>query len=115
MSIRNVAAAAAILLTGASVAGAASAAPFYVNHPRRAEVIGRSYHQDWRIRQGVRDGQLSHHEARVLRGEDRAELTCHYQRARARANGGYITRGEQRSLNRQETAESRQIYRERHD
>jgi hypothetical protein len=113
MSIRNVAAAAAILLTGVSVAGAASAAPWAVRHPRRAEVNYRTYRQDWRIRQGVRDGQLTHQQARTLRGEDRGIRA--EQRAEARANGGYITRGEQRSLNRQENAESREIYNERHD
>ena len=108
----KLAAAAAALLMGASFASAATAAPFYVNHPRRAEVITRTRLQDARIRQGVRDGQLSHREARTLRGEDRGVRA--EQRAEARTNGGYITRGEQRSLNAQENAESRQIYNERH-
>lgn len=108
----KLATAVATLLMGASLAGAASAAPFYVNHPRRAEVNERTRLQDYRIRQGVRDGQLTHREARTLRGEDRGVRA--EQRAEARANGGYITRGEQRSLNAQENRESRQIYNARH-
>jgi len=82
------------------------------NHPRRAEVNGRLANQNQRVNAGVRDGQLSHHQAAQLHREDHAIRT--EERAMAAEHGGHITKGEQRQLNRQENTVSRQIHRERH-
>jgi len=51
-------------------------------------------------------------EAPKLDGEE-AKIKAQEQ-ADAKANGGHITKGEQRQLNREENAESRQIYEEKH-
>ena len=81
-------------------------------HPRRAEVSQRLENQNARIHEGVRDGKLTHREARRLHSED--HLIRHEARAMAAANGGHLTRHEQRVLNRQENRASRRIYRQKH-
>jgi hypothetical protein len=81
-------------------------------HPRRAEVNRRLARQNERIEEGVEHGRLSRGEARRLHAEDRNIRA--QERAMAAANGGHITRREQRVLNREENAESRRIYREKH-
>jgi hypothetical protein len=50
---------------------------------------------------------MSPREGAYLHREDRA--IRHEERSMAAANGGYITRGEQRMLNRQENSVSRHI------
>jgi hypothetical protein len=77
------------------------------DHPRRAEVNDRLRNQNARIREGERTGKLSklHAEDHAIRNQERAEAAEH---------GGHITKGEQRQLNREENAESRQIYNEKH-
>ena len=92
----------------AATIGAADAQTFQQEHPRRAEVVGRLGNENARIDAGRREGELSPGQARRLRGEDRAIHA--EERADARLNGGRITRGEQRQLNRQENRLSRQIH-----
>ncbi len=91
------------LATVASVAGistTASADPWHGegrwghHHPRQHEVLVREHHQLARIRHERREGDISRGEARHLRQQDRA--IAREDHADARANGGYITRGEQR-------------------
>ncbi len=81
-------------------------------HPRRAEVNQRLENQNARIDEGRRDGELTGREARRLHAED--HTIRREERAMAAANGGHITRREQRLLNRQENRASRRIYREKH-
>jgi hypothetical protein len=76
-------------------------------HPRRAEVNARLENQNRRINQERREGEISGKEARKLHAEDRA--IRQEERDMARQNGGHITRSEQRVLNQQENAVSRQI------
>lgn len=90
-----------------AAAGAQAATPWQYEHPRRAEVNERLAVQNYRIDRDVARGTISprqgaymHREDRAIRGEERRM---------AAANGGTITRGEQRMLNRQENAVSRQI------
>ena len=110
MNVMKTVSAAAILL--ALVAGeSAHAQSFDATHPRRAEVNGRLGVQNARIRAGVTDGQLSRRQARRLHADDRAIRA--EERADASVNGGHITRGEQRQVNRQENANSRAIAAER--
>lgn len=94
------------------VAAPASAQTFDQAHPRRAEVNARLSNQNARITQGVRDGQLTHGEARAMRADDRAIRA--EERADAAVNGGHITRAEQARINRQENANSRTIRDGRH-
>ena len=94
------------------VAGTASAGEFAKNHPRRAEVNKRLANQDERIRDGVKDGQLTKGQAQQLHAEDHA--IRQQERAEAAEHGGHITKAEQRQLNREENATSKQIYEEKH-
>jgi len=92
------------------VAGAtaiANAGTWNQNHPRRAEVNARLANQNWRINQERREGEITAGQARALHAQDR--FIRHEERFMARQNGGHITRAEQRSLNQQENAVSREI------
>ena len=92
------------LLAGA---GANAATPFEKTHPRRAEVNMRLDHQTKRIAIKRREGELTRTQARDLRAEDRGiRGEEHLDASRDR---GHITKIEQRRLNRQENAVSRQI------
>jgi prolyl oligopeptidase PreP (S9A serine peptidase family) len=96
------------LATLATSAASASAETLWqYNHPRRAEVNERLAYQNYRIDRGVADGRISPYEARRLHAEDR--VIRHEERFMARFNGGHISRAEQRALNQQENAVSRQI------
>lgn len=83
------------------------------DHPRRDEVNDRLEHQNERIHEGVKDGELTHGEARQLHREDRA--IRRQERRYARHHGGHISKHEQRKLNAEENAVSNQIHEERHD
>jgi len=92
---------------GLSATSASAETWWQFHHPRRAEVNERLAIQNFRINREVREGDLSPWQARRLHREDfalRGE-----ERAMARYNGGYITRGEQHFLNRQENQVSRRI------
>ena len=85
---------------------------FNQTHPRRAEVNSRLENQNVRITNGVKDGQLTHGEAKAMRADDHAIRA--EERADAAVNGGHITRAEQRNINNQESANSRAIHDGRH-
>lgn len=102
----------AVLAGGCGFAAQAGAQSFSQTHPRRAEVNGRLANQNARITQGVRDGQLTHGEAKAMRADDRAIRA--EERADVSINGGHITRAEKQQLNRQENANSRTIHAGRH-
>jgi hypothetical protein len=103
----------AILVLIAAGAGSfAHAADFQQKHPRRAEVNQRERNERKRINDGVKDGTMTKAEAkdarqnlRNIKGEERAEV---------KANGGHLTKSEQADLNRQENANSKQIYQDKH-
>ena len=77
------------------------------HHPRRAEVNDRLANQNKRINQDVKEGKITPAQAHKLHKEDRA--IRREERAMASQHGGHITKQEQRVLNRQENAVSRQI------
>src|ERR1700682_3898377 len=92
----------------ATVAGSAMAAgDWKKDHPRRAQVNKRLNNQNQRINQEVREGEMSKGKAAKLKREDRQ--IRQEERAMASQNGGHITKQEQRTLNQQENAVSRQI------
>jgi hypothetical protein len=106
-------AAIAVLMTSVILAGGTSfAGTWQQNHPRRAEVNGRLGNQNARIRNGVRDDQLSRGQAQQLHAEDRDIRD--QERLYARDHNGHISKGEQQLLNQQENSVSTQIYDERH-
>jgi len=97
--------AAALLLGG--IFTAAQADTWQQNHPRRAEVNARLANQNRRINADVRNGTLTHSQAHALHRDDHA--IRQEERDMARQNGGHITKTEQRALNQQENANSRDI------
>jgi hypothetical protein len=103
--------AAGLLLAATGSAGAAET-QWQKDHPRRSQVNRRLRRQNARINQGVRNGTLTHQQARQLHKED--HQIRQEERDMASQNGGHITKQEQRTLNQQENATSRQIHSEKH-
>lgn len=77
------------------------------NHLRRDQVNDRLENQNRRINRELREGEISPQQARRLHREDRA--IRQEERTMARFDDGHITRTDQRALNQQENAVSRQI------
>ncbi len=97
---------------GLLVMGSADAQTWAQRHPRRDQVNARLTEQNYRIRQGVRDGQLTTAQAAQLHADDHAIRG--EERADAAVNGSHITAGERRQINQQENANSQAILGERH-
>ncbi len=76
-------------------------------HPRRDQVNDRLENQSRRNNREFREGELTRGQAFRLHWEDR--LIRAEERSMARFDRGHITRAEQRALNQQENAVSRQI------
>ena len=74
-------------------------------------INARQHNQERRINQGVRSGELTHHEARKLRNDER---NIRADKRMARANG-HVSRGERRYIRHQENRTSRAIYRDKHN
>ena len=77
------------------------------DHPRRVHVNKRLKRQHKRINREVREGEITKAQAAKLHRRDR--MIRHEERAMARQNAGHITRQEQKVLNQQENAASREI------
>jgi len=101
-----------ILVLSSVLAGggfaSASAETWAQHHPRQAEVLGRTRVQDARIHNERVDGKISGGEARQLRVDER-DLRSE-DHVDARANGGYITKGQQALMNRQENQINRDLH-----
>jgi len=84
-----------------------SVSQFGQQHPRRAEVLGRDNGLNNQINndEGHLSGQYG-----ALKQDDQA--IRRQEQADARANGGYITTGQQQQLNREENQLQRQVYRD---
>ena len=95
-----------------ATASAASANPWDMHHPRRAEVNHRLAVQNMRINRDYRDGRISLRQAHDLHAEDR--MVRHQERFDARFDRGHITHAGQRALNQNENGVSRQIWRDAH-
>ena len=80
---------------------------FAKKHPRREQVNERLANQNKRIDKEVAEGDLTRAQAARLHREDRK--IRREERLMASQNGGHITKPEQRVLNQQENAVSRQI------
>ena|SRR5690349_265742 len=91
----------------------ASAGWFAQRHPRRAEVNHRERQQQLQIANGIRNGSLSPSEVRQVESEEAA--IKRQERGEVRANGGYLTRGQSRQLNRELNGVSRDIYQDKHN
>jgi len=85
---------------------------FATDHPRRNQVNKRVDNQRARINEGVKSGELSKEQAQQLRANDRAIKA--QEHAEVKANGGHLTKAEQRQLNQEENANSKLIHDEKH-
>jgi hypothetical protein len=77
------------------------------SHPRRDQVNDRLANQNKRISQEVKQGDLTKNQAAQLHRNDRQIRK--EERLMAKQNGGHITTQEQKALNQQENAVSKQI------
>ena len=94
--------------TAAGTTGNTAAKTHWVkHHPRRHEVNKRLARQHHRIHQEVKEGDLTKGQASRLHKDDRA--IRQEERDMAKQNGGQVTKSEQKVLNQQENAVSRQI------
>lgn len=80
-------------------------------HPRDPGVNARQHHQQQRIGQGVRSGELTRSEMRRLEREQRHIR----QEERRYQSDGVLTTAERRDLQHDMNVASRHIYREKHD
>ena len=76
-----------------------------------ADTFAQGRRDRWRIRNGVRSGQLTRDEARELRSR-RRELR---QEWRGYRRDGTLSRSERREIRRDRRTYNRQIWRQRHD
>ena len=76
-------------------------------HPRRHQVNKRLKNQNKRIKKEVKEGEMTKGEARKLHKDDK--MIRQEERDMARQNGSHITKEEQKVLNQQENAVSRDI------
>jgi hypothetical protein len=83
---------------------------FDKEHPRRAEVLKRDDRESHRANEATKDGKLTgkqdakiQHQEQNIRRQEQAD---------AAKNGGHITKGEQRQLNREENGVNREINRD---
>jgi hypothetical protein len=90
----------------------ASAATFKQTHPRRAEVNHRLAMENARIHRNVVEGKITPQEAATLHKEVHGVRT--QERLDASLNNGHITKAEQRALNQNENAISKQIHQAAH-
>ena len=77
------------------------------NHPRREQVNQRLDRQNARIKAEVKEGELTKAQAAALHKQDHQIRT--EERLMASQNHGHITKQEQKTLNQQENAVSKQI------
>ena len=77
------------------------------SHPRRDQVNDRLAHQNARIHQEVKEGDLTHAQAARLHRQD--HQIRREEQLMASQNGGHITRQEQKTLDQQENAVSKKI------
>ena len=76
-------------------------------HPRRDQVNDRLENQNKRIHNEVKEGELSKSQAAALHKDDRQ--IRQEERDIASQDGGHITKQEQKTLNQQENAVSKEI------
>ncbi|MDI1298147.1 hypothetical protein [Methylotenera sp.] len=78
---------------------------------RDPNVNKHQHHQDRRIAQGVKSGELTRAEAKDLRGDQKGIR----QEERAFKSDGTLTKDERQELHQDQHAASKEIYQEKHD
>jgi hypothetical protein len=108
LTLRKTIGTALVVVSLAGFAGSAFAATAWqLNHPRRAEVNARLANQNQRIRDEVREGEMSPARAAALHSQDRQ--IRREERFMASQHDGHITKPEQRALNQQLNGVSAEI------
>jgi uncharacterized protein HemX len=102
-----VSAALSIGLAGRAMAQAQTPTQWQKEHPRRAQVNQRLKNQNKRIHSEVKEGDLTKAQAATLHKQD--QQIRQEERDMASQNGGHITKLEQKTLNQQENAVSKEI------
>jgi hypothetical protein len=102
-----------VMALGFCTAIASAQTPATTNDDQHQSVNQRLENQHDRIQAGTRDDQLTKGERTHLRADDAAVRA--QERVYRQANGGTLTTGERRQLNRELNRDSRQIYRARHN
>jgi hypothetical protein len=92
---------------GATLADGAGDTTWQKNHPRREEVNQRLSNQNNRIHQDVKDGTMTRSQAAAVHQQD--HQVRQEERDMASQNNGHITKTEQKALNQQENAISKEI------
>ena len=77
------------------------------NHPRVNQVNQRVQNQHQRIEQGVRSGKISQSEAKQLH-QERGQIKSQ-ERAMRKADGGHLTKQDQKTLNQELNNRSQEI------
>ena len=85
---------------------------FAQKHPRRAQVNHRVKNQEKRINKDLASGKITEQQADQLKANDKA--IKQQERADVKANGGYLTKDQQKQLNQEENANSKLIKDEAH-
>ena len=85
---------------------------FAKKHPRRNQVNKRVKNQRARINKNVASGKLTPQQAQQLKANDRA--IKQQEHADVKANGGYLTKGQQKQINQEENVNSKLIHDEAH-
>ena len=99
-----------LVLAGlAAVPGVAQAGAWQRHHPARTEINHRLRHQEHRITEERREGEISKGQAHALRGDLHAIRGEERADARADGNHGHLTHAQVRDLNGQLNASSRTI------
>jgi hypothetical protein len=107
-SVKRLLTVAAVSMAITGIAGTALAdTAWQKNHPRREQVNHRLANQNRRIHQDVKNGTLTKGQAAALHKDDRQ--VRQEERDMAGQNGGHITKSEQKVLNQQESAISKDI------
>lgn len=86
---------------------AGAATTWEKHHPRRDQVNDRLQHQGRRIHREVKEGDLTKAQAHQLHQKDHS--IRQEERDMAKLDGGHVTKADQRALNQQENAVSKQI------
>jgi hypothetical protein len=91
---------------------AAALLPAAAEAQRRGPINRHQHHQQTRIRQGVRSGELTRREAARLQAE---QARIRVRETYARRSGGEFTARERRRIARAQHRSSRHIYHQKHD
>lgn len=96
-----------VLLSGLAGTAMATDTTWEKHHPRRDQVNDRLENQDKRIKQEVKEGDLTQAQAAALHKDD--HMIRQEERDMAKLDKGHLTAADQKALDQQENVVSKQI------